>query len=94
MLQGELKGKRIRAKVGPGSKNNTLSFDTNVPKAKMIKIVKDDLGYFVDESVDIKEKLPKDADAGDYVKDLENQMLHNSKESQIRRNRRWQSQHI
>ena len=60
MLQGELKGKRIRAKVGPGSKNNTLSFDTNVPKAKMIKIVKDDLGYFVDESVDIQEGMNAD----------------------------------
>ena len=26
MLQGELEGKRIRVKVSPGSKNNTLSY--------------------------------------------------------------------
>jgi len=50
MLQGELEGKRIRVKVGPGSKNNTLSFDTNVPKAKLKKVIEDDLGYYVNES--------------------------------------------
>ena len=50
MLQGELEGKRIRVKVSPGSKNNTLSFDTNVPKAKLKKVIEDDLGYYVNES--------------------------------------------
>ena len=52
MLQGELEGKRIRVKVSPGSKNNTLSFDTNVPKAKLKKVIEDDLGYYVNESVE------------------------------------------
>ena len=50
MLQGELEAKRIRVKVSPGSKNNTLSFDTNVPKAKLKKVIEDDLGYYVNES--------------------------------------------
>ena len=71
MLQGELEGKRIRVKVGPGSKNNTLSFDTNVPKAKMIKIVKDDLGYNVDESNGFNNKVnAKDLEeaGGKYLK--------------------------
>ena len=47
MLQGELEAKRIRVKVSPGIKNNTLSFDTNVPKAKLKKVIEDDLGYYV-----------------------------------------------
>ena len=50
MLQGELEGKRIRVKVSPGSKNNPLRFDTNVPKAKLKKVIEDDLGYYVNES--------------------------------------------
>ena len=43
---------RIRAKVSSGSKDNTISFDTNVPKTKMIKILKGDIGLFVKESVE------------------------------------------
>ena len=51
-IESELKGMRIRAKVSSGSKDNTISFDTNVPKTKMIKILKGDIGLFVKESVE------------------------------------------
>ena len=51
-IESTLKNMRIRAKVSSGSKNNTLSFDTNVPKAKMIKVLEDDIGAYVKESVE------------------------------------------
>ena len=39
----------------------------------------------------VREKLGKDADAGDYIKDFRKSKTHSSKESQIRRYKRWQS---
>jgi hypothetical protein len=51
-IESTLKNMRIRAKVSSGSKNNTLSFDTNVPKAKMIKVLEDDIGVYVKESIE------------------------------------------
>ena len=51
-IESELKSMRIRAKVSSGSKDNTISFDTNVPKTKMIKILKDDIGVYVKESIE------------------------------------------
>ena len=57
-IQDELKGDyKIRAKISNyGRKAMGLTFDTNVPKAKMIKVLQDEMGYVV-EGVEIQEQF-------------------------------------
>ena len=72
IVQDELDSERIRAKVKSTGDEFTLEFNTNIPQRKMIKILDDKFGYtaFAESKELVKEKLPKDADAGDYVKDF------------------------
>ena len=67
MIQSELQSDyRIRAKVRQGRKAMGLEFDTNVPKAKMIKVLEDDMGYMVEGyNVNAKDLLEK---GGKYLK--------------------------
>ena len=72
IVQDELDSERIRAKVKSTGDEFTLEFNTSIPQRKMIKILDDKFGYtaFAESKELVKEKLPKDADAGDYVKDF------------------------
>ena len=69
IVQDELDSERIRAKVKSTGDEFTLEFNTNIPQRKMIKILDDKFGYtaFAEQ---IKEKLSKNADAGDYIDDF------------------------
>ena len=67
-IQNDLKNDyRIRAKVlNTGRKEMGLTFDTNVPKAKMLKILEDEMGYVV-EGYDVNAKELEEA-GGKYLK--------------------------
>ena len=67
-IQSELQSDyRIRAKVlNTGRKEMGLTFDTNVPKAKMLKILEDEMGYVV-EGYDVNAKELEEA-GGKYLK--------------------------
>ena len=67
-IQNDLKNDyRIRAKVlNTGRKEMGLTFDTNVPKAKMLKILEDEMGYIV-EGYDVNAKELEEA-GGKYLK--------------------------
>jgi len=69
IVQDELDSERIRAKVKSTGDEFTLEFNTNIPQRKMLKILDDKFGYtaFAEQ---IKEKLSKNADAGDYIDDF------------------------
>ena len=69
IVQDELDSERIRAKVKSTGDEFTLEFNTSIPQRKMIKILDDKFGYtaFAEQ---IKEKLSKNADAGDYIDDF------------------------
>jgi len=70
-IQSELDGERIRAKVKSTGDEFKLEFNTSIPQRKMLKILNDKLDLTVfPEQNELSEKLPKDADAGDYVKDF------------------------
>ena len=70
-IQSELDSKRIRAKVKSTGDEFKLEFNTSIPQRKMLKILNDKLDLTVfPEQNELSEKLPKDADAGDYVKDF------------------------
>ena len=60
MVQDELEAKRIRVKVGLGDDTMALSFDTNVPKRKMIKMLVN-MGYSLDESKEVDNSLMSQA---------------------------------
>ena len=68
MIQNDLKNDyKIRAKVlNTGRKAMGLTFDTNVPKAKMLKILEDEMGYVV-EGYDVNAKELEEA-GGKYLK--------------------------
>ena len=67
-IQNDLKNDyRIRAKVlNTGRKEMGLTFDTNVPKAKMLKVLEDEMGYVV-EGYDVNAKELEEA-GGKYLK--------------------------
>jgi hypothetical protein len=67
-IQNDLKNDyRIRAKVlNTGRKEMGLTFDTNVPRAKMLKILEDEMGYIV-EGYDVNAKELEEA-GGKYLK--------------------------
>ena len=67
-IQNDLKNDyRIRAKVlNTGRKEMGLTFDTNVPKAKMLKILEDEMGFVV-EGYDVNAKELEEA-GGKYLK--------------------------
>ena len=68
MIQNDLKNDyKIRAKVlNTGRKAMGLTFDTNVPKAKMLKVLEDEMGYVV-EGYDVNAKELEEA-GGKYLK--------------------------
>ena len=68
MIQNDLKNDyKIRAKVlNTGRKEMGLTFDTNVPKAKMLKVLEDEMGYVV-EGYDVNAKELEEA-GGKYLK--------------------------
>ena len=67
MIQNDLKNDyKIRAKVlNTGRKAMGLTFDTNVPKAKMLKILEDEMGLMVEKKLGIKEAT---GDKEEYTK--------------------------
>ena len=67
-IQNDLKNDyKIRAKVSNyGRKAMGLTFDTNVPKAKMLKVLEDEMGYMV-EGYDVNAKELEEA-GGKYLK--------------------------
>ena len=67
MIQNDLKNDyKIRAKVlNTGRKEMGLTFDTNVPKAKMLKILEDEMGLMVEKKLGIKEAT---GDKEEYTK--------------------------
>ena len=72
IVQDELDSERIRAKVKSTGDEFTLEFNTNIPQRKMIKILDDKFGYtaYAESKELVKEKLSKNADAGDYIDDF------------------------
>ena len=75
-IQNDLKNDyRIRAKVlNTGRKEMGLTFDTNVPKAKMLKILEDEMGYIVEKKLDPVGKEDGDID-NDGDKDASDKYL-------------------
>ena len=74
-IQSELDSKRIRAKVKSTGDEFKLEFNTSIPQRKMLKILSDklDLTVFPEQNESkkqVKEKLGKSADAGDYIDDF------------------------
>ena len=72
IVQDELDSERIRAKVKSTGDEFKLEFNTSIPQRKMIKILDDKFGYtaYAESKELVKEKLSKNADAGDYIDDF------------------------
>ena len=74
-IQSELDSEKIRAKVKSTGDEFKLEFNTSIPQRKMLKILNDklDLTVFPEQNESkkqVKEKLGKSADAGDYIDDF------------------------